>query len=383
MFSIFGWRRVGMSKKYKNEFRMFIFKEKILQKHVVLQKQLATRRAVTNQNAMLKPIICWSKKKLSQRYLDLFERNAIEISSDSSNWDVFFPSPKKTNEVALGALKATKGKYIGVVSGTDCMVNRTGVWRNLVRAYGREKAAAIMPETFVLRKDKDLKLLKKDSRNHFILKSNKHRRLGLVLVETVEKVFEQKKYFEIAQPLMTYLQRYQGTSFNFRVYVLLTLHENKLVSYLYKEGLCIYGKLPGDAENLFERMVTHVKNGVPDGFPVLMQDMIAVLDGSKTAFFELLEAKIVELLDACYHEFGRYEHLQKAQCFQIFGVDVLLDSNKNPVICEVNKGPSMKSKNEIHSLLKDAMLDEMLSVIGLKHCDKNEFKKLSVRTIIL
>ena len=58
-------------------------------------------------------MICWSKKKLSQRYLHLFERNSIEIYSDSADWDIFFPSPKNSNELELGELQDGEGKYIG------------------------------------------------------------------------------------------------------------------------------------------------------------------------------------------------------------------------------------------------------------------------------
>ncbi len=331
---------------------------------------------------MLKPLICWSNKKLPQRYLDLFKRNDIEISSEVANWDIYYPSPKKSNEVVLGGLKNTAGKYISIISGTDCMVNRTAVWKNLEKAHGREKAALIMPETFVLKNNKDLKLLKADKRNHFILKSNRHRRLGLALVETIEKVFEQKESFEIAQPLLTYLQRYEGTSFNFRTYVLLTLHDHKLTSYLYNEGLCVYGKQPRAASNLFERMVTHTKHRVPEEFPVLMGDMLKALEIVPKDFFDLLKSKIVQLLDASYHEFGTYEHLQKAQCFQIFGLDVLLNRSKEPLICEVNKGPSMKSKNENHGQLKDKMLEEMLSIVGLNAEKNTNFELLSNRDIV-
>ena len=327
-------------------------------------------------------MICWSKKKLSQRYLHLFERNSIEISSNSADWDIFFPSPKNSNVVELRKIENGEGKYIGVICGTDCMVNRREVWKNLEKAYGREKAAFVMPETFDLKNDKDLKLLKNDGRNHFILKTNRHRRLGLVLVEIVEMVLEQKEYFEIAQPLLTYLQRYQGTSFNLRVYVMMTLHDNKLSSYLYKEGLCVYGKRPGENTNLFERMVTHVKNGVPDEFPVLMRDMLKELEVDTQVFFQLLKYKIVQLTDASYHEFGSYEHLQKACCFQVFGVDILLNAQKEPLICEVNKGPSMKSKNEIQGELKDNMLEEMLSVVGLKTKKSKNFEFLCDREII-
>ena len=331
---------------------------------------------------MQKPLVCWSDKKLSQRYLDLFKRNHIEISSKVAHWDVYYPSPKKSNEVVFGELKDAGGKYIGLVSGTDCLVNRTGVWRNLVKAYGRKKAALVMPETFVLHNDKDLKLLKKDVRNHFILKTDQHRRLGLSLVETTEKVFEQKEYFEIAQPLLTYLQRYQGTSFNFRTYVLLTLHENKLTSYLYNEGLCVYGKEPRVASDLFERMVTHAKNGVPDEFPVLMGDMLKDLEIVPKDFYELLKLKIENLLDASYHEFGTYQHLEKAKCFQVFGLDVLLNTNNEPLLCEINKGPSMKSRNENHGILKDNMLEEMLSVVGLSTKKNTNFERISIRNIV-
>lgn len=318
----------------------------------------------------------------SQRYLDTLKKNEIGVTLETENWDIYFPLTDDSKKSELASLKNIEGKKIGIITGSNCLIDRRIVWLNLVSSYGRKEASFIMPETFVLDRIKDLKLLKSDSRNHFILKDNRHRRLGLKLVESIKTVLDEKENFDIVQPLLTNLQRYKGTSFNLRVYLLLTLHENKLTAYVYHKGVCIYGKPPGKGITMFDRMVTHTRNSIPQEFPVLMNELLQELEIEYHTFFSALNLKINKLLDSAVHLFGKLENLEKANCFQVFGVDVLLTTDNKPIICEINKGPSMKSKNENHSDLKNDMLEEMLSVIGLRGIDNKGFKETSTWKII-
>lgn len=325
---------------------------------------------------------CKYDKIPSQRYLDIFEENSIEVSLEPDKWEVYFPTTDKLKEIELASLENLKDKYIGLVTGTNCMIDRRIVWMNLEKSFGRQEASLIMPETFVLDKKKDIRLLRTDTRVHFILKDNRHRRLGLLLTETVENVLKEKEAYDIVQPLITNLLRYKGTSVNIRVYLLLTLKEDKLTAYLYQDGVCVYGKPPENGIALFDRMITHSRNLVPEEFPELMSQLLEELEINRDSFFSMISEKINSLIDSAAHEFGKLENLSEAVCFQVFGVDILLDGKGNPLICEVNKGPSMKSKNENHGDLKNDMIEEMLSVVGLRNVENVGFTKISTRELI-
>jgi hypothetical protein len=331
---------------------------------------------------MTKIKICKCDKIPSQRYVDVFKKNHIEVSLEVDNWDIYLPLTDKLDATELISLKNIDGKHVGVVTGTDRMINRKTVWMNLVNSFGRKEASLIMPETFILDNEKDLKRLKSDLRSYFILKDNRHRRQGLVLVDSVAKVLELSEKSDIAQPLITNLLRYKGTSFNFRVYLLLTLQDNKLKSYVYYQGVCIYGKPPDKDIEMYDRMITHARNAIPEEFPELMSELLEELEISYQLFFHNLSKKINKLLDSAVHEFGKLENLEQAKCFQVFGVDILVDSKNDPMICEVNKGPSMKSKNDNHGELKNEMLEEMLSVLGLNDIENEGFIETSSWNII-
>ncbi|MFC2109479.1 hypothetical protein ACFLRU_05990 [Bacteroidota bacterium] len=326
--------------------------------------------------------ICKFDKMPSQRYLEILNRNDLEVTLEAEKWEVYFPLTDKSEGNQLIGLERIKAKHIGVVTGTDCLINRSLVWINLVNSLGRQEASSIMPETFVLSNKKDLRRLKSDSRNHFILKNNRHRRQGLLLAASVEQVLDEKDKYDVVQPLITNLKRYKGASFNLRVYLLLTLHENELKAYIYYEGVCVYGKSPEKGIAFFDRMVTHARNGIPQGFPELMSDLLEELEINYQTFFLSLSLKINKLLDSAVHQFGKLENLEQAHCFQVFGVDILMDTNNTPIICEVNKGPSMKSKNENHGNLKNEMLEDMLSVVGLRGVENEGFIESSSWKII-
>ncbi len=58
-------------------------------------------------------------------------------------------------------------------------------------------------------------------------------------------------------------------------------------------------------------------------------------------------------------------HLKGLHCFQLFGVDILLNQQMHPFILEFNKGPSMKAVNQIDQMMKFQLLEDVFDLYGL------------------
>lgn len=56
----------------------------------------------------------------------------------------------------------------------------------------------------------------------------------------------------------------------------------------------------------------------------------------------------------------------ETNCFELYGLDVMLDDNLKPWIIEVNGSPSMRANTKKDKELKVGVIDDMLSVIDLE-----------------
>lgn len=78
---------------------------------------------------------------------------------------------------------------------------------------------------------------------------------------------------------------------------------------------------------------------------------------------------IVKTLIAAEAPIMRMSHTyapSRYSCFELFGFDVLLDSDLKPWLLEVNISPSMKASSENDARIKEPLVRDILNVIGLR-----------------
>jgi hypothetical protein len=66
------------------------------------------------------------------------------------------------------------------------------------------------------------------------------------------------------------------------------------------------------------------------------------------------------------------EKLYNNVTFQLFGIDIAMNDNYNPMIMEVNKGPDMEAKDERDSNLKHKVVQDIMQIINIAEGD-NDF----------
>lgn len=62
-------------------------------------------------------------------------------------------------------------------------------------------------------------------------------------------------------------------------------------------------------------------------------------------------------------------------CFEIFGFDILLDSNLRPHLLEINISPSLSSSSPLDKKIKTMLICDTLNLAGVKPYDRKIYEK--------
>ena len=63
-------------------------------------------------------------------------------------------------------------------------------------------------------------------------------------------------------------------------------------------------------------------------------------------------------------------NLHRNNCFEIFGYDILIDSDLKPWLVEVNLSPSLATESPLDLTIKSNLLADTFNMIGVKRFDR-------------
>jgi hypothetical protein len=197
----------------------------------------------------------------------------------------------------------------------------------------------------------------------------------------------------VAKPLLI-----GGRKFDLRLYVCVTCYD-PLRIYLYDNGLVRFCTQPyTTSKKSLKKRCTHLTNysinKKSDDF-VKNDDADASDTGGKWSLqalweyfkkegidHEVIKQRIVDVIIKTvimseYHVVGAMHHLglSRGSCFEVFGFDILIDSQYNPWLMEVNIGPSVASSSPLDKMIKTSMTTDMFDLVGLNVVDIKQMKQ--------
>ena len=80
---------------------------------------------------------------------------------------------------------------------------------------------------------------------------------------------------------------------------------------------------------------------------------------------------------------GTYARCNKNRnvCFEIYGFDILLDSNLKPHLLEINISPSLSSSSPLDKKIKTTLICDTLNLIGITPYDRKLYDKEMENTL--
>ncbi|XP_052753963.1 tubulin monoglutamylase TTLL4-like isoform X4 [Galleria mellonella] len=297
------------------------------------------------------------------------------------------------------------GQKMNHFPGTFQIGRKDRLWRNLQKLaakYGVNEFG-IMPKTYVL--PHDLKLLKHDWEKHaannekWIIKPPASARgTGIKVVSRWTQI--PKKRPVVVQRYVSKPYLINGNKFDMRLYVLVTsVHPLRI--YLYKDGLARFASVKYNDEltSLNDRYM-HLtnysinrlsKNYTPnedfaacEGHKWTLQTLFHYLKTEKNvdtdALWDSLKDLVIKTIisgEASISSLTKANITSRYNCYELFGIDVLLDEDLKPWLLEVNISPSLHSASPLDIHVKGPLVCTVLNIAQFQVPLKTNLEMLS------
>ena len=302
------------------------------------------------------------------------------------------------------------------IDGCDRIASKNYLWKLLVAQFGRKNASQIMPLTYQVADEHEMKLFQKEfsTDKTYILKKNIQQKKGIKLMRgNLDKIKKtaQKDNYKVIQTYLSNPFLIERRKVNLRVYLvvicypasmfertflndnhqsLLNNHQvnkNHTITkyYLYNEGKCIYTNSDYRSDNITDEeshltsvnLDTSIYNTHPESFADLNNYL-----GSRR--FNQVWSQIIHIMRqtavATQKHICHYQNINQAIRFQLFGGDIILgmDNNKiKPYLLEFNKGPSMKYLSPKDEEMKTQLFTDLFCLANVtcqEKCNNGEIR---------
>jgi hypothetical protein len=326
---------------------------------------------------------------------DVFDKNNIIQSND--NWNIYIPCGYNNVEKELKDIKSDhiESKYIFGLNGCDSIVSKNKIWESLIKCYGRTKASTLMPESYILNDPNEMMIFRKNfnpsANDIYILKKNVQRKEGLKLTRDFFDILEgASDDYKVAQKYITNLYLINDRKVNLRIYLLILIKDNIVYFYSSNSGKCIYtNKKYNDNDLDFESNITsyHLDMNVYKNNPRNFNELKKYIDDKSNnkgqQLFDNIEILMKDISKCLSRNFYQSKNIEGSITFQLFGGDVIFDTNFHPYVLEFNKGPDMTPRDNIDELMKNSIQTDMFKIVGiLPNNNENSFNLIYKSSII-
>lgn len=190
-----------------------------------------------------------------------------------------------------------------------------------------------------------------------------------IVKNNIKRTFIVQKY--IYRPLL-----YRNRKFDIRCYVLVTIFNNNIQGYLYKEGYlrtsCSEFSLSQVNDKFIHLTNDAIQKNSPDygkfedGNKLSYQEFQDYLDeiGQSVQFKETVYPKIKEMArDSLIATWKLLDLNKRFHCFEVFGYDFMLDEMFKPWLIEVNTNPCLALSGKYLSTLIPSMLEHSFEIV--------------------
>lgn len=327
----------------------------------------------------------WTRTKcdynLSKTIINVLKKNDIKYSNDKYA-ELVLPCKYDEIDKEIYNISALPGQKVFIIDGADYIASKDLIWESLVKKYGINKAKKLMPNTYIIASYTDIKRLynEYDSDKLYILKRNVQRQEGLKIINNINDLIYNYPLYTVVQELLQDPYILNTRKINIRFYVLVVCYRDKKDVYIYDDGFMYYTKGP------FIKNTTTFDNNITTGYidrKVYEENPLTISDFKKylgPQSSKIMFDKVCNLMrlvfDALIDKLGKSKKLYNLVSFELFGADIALNKNLDPMLMEINKGPSTEPKDKRDAIVKFNCVQDVFKTVGLIENKNNHFIKI-------
>jgi hypothetical protein len=327
------------------------------------------------------------KRPLGGIYKEILNEEDVSLTHDLSEFGLYYPCGYNGVERELRNLDLgdRKGQNVFGICGSDTIASKSSLWKVVSGYYGREFASKLIPESWLLKNNVEFPLFEEkfDGDKTYILKKNVQRKKGIKLTSDLEEVknANKDKYVMVQEKRDSII--INKRRLNLRIYVFVVYKQGKKSVFIHDSAKVLYtskdvDENTGSNSEEFETLITNsyvTDLEIYNKNPLTMNKLLDYLEENRGVNSVKMRQKIYNLLKnvmiALLPKVCNCKNMRDQNMYQMFGADVLIDTDYNPYVLEFNKGPDMKHKDEAdHKLKKKVIFDTFEKMGVIKGKDK-------------
>ena len=331
------------------------------------------------------------RRPLGGIYKEIFKEENVDLNNDLESCGLYYPCgyngvEKELRNLDLG--QNNKNRDIFGICGSDVIASKSSLWKVVSEYYGREKGSKLIPESFLLKDNRELPIFKEkfDPGKVYILKKNIQRKKGIKLTSDYNEISEanKKKYVMVQEKKESII--INKRRMNLRIYIFVQCKNGVKSVFIHEKAKCLYtSKDVIDPVNSngeeFETLITNsyvTDLEIYNKNPLTLNKLLEYLENNNGVNGRQLKQKIytniTEVFQSLLPKVCNCANLQGNNMYQMFGADILIDKQYNVYMLEVNKGPDMKHKDEADHELKKRVVFDTFEKMGVVKPKTSEYK---------
>ena len=321
------------------------------------------------------------KRPLGGIYKEILNEESVNLTQDLSEFNLYYPCGYNGVEKELRALDlgGKTGQNIFGICGSDTIASKSSLWKVVSEHYGREFASKLIPESWLLKDNREFPLFKEQftADKIYILKKNVQRKKGIKLTSDLEEVENayKSKYVMVQEKHDSII--INKRRLNLRIYVFVVYKNGKKSVYIHDSAKVLYTSkdVEENSSSNSEEFETLITNSyvtdleIYNKNPLTLNKLLVYLEENRGVNSVALKQKIYAVLKnvmiALLPKVCNCKNMRDQNMYQMFGADVLIDTKFKPYVLELNKGPDMKHKDEADYKLKKKVIFDTFEKIGV------------------
>ena len=321
------------------------------------------------------------KRPLGGIYKEILNEESVNLTQDLSEFNLYYPCGYNGVEKELRALDlgGKTGQNIFGICGSDTIASKSSLWKVVSEHYGREFASKLIPESWLLKDNREFPLFKQQftADKIYILKKNVQRKKGIKLTSDLEEVENayKSKYVMVQEKHDSII--INKRRLNLRIYVFVVYKNGKKSVYIHDSAKVLYTSkdVEENSSSNSEEFETLITNSyvtdleIYNKNPLTLNKLLVYLEENRGVNSVAMKQKIYAVLKnvmiALLPKVCNCKNMRDQNMYQMFGADVLIDTKFKPYVLEFNKGPDMKHKDEADYKLKKKVIFDTFEKIGV------------------